>query len=72
MRQRGFNRNRRRADLGLRTEAEIDAENIALGIDAAKRLDNVAGITLRRFSGVIAFTAGKQRGIIKQDRIDVR
>ncbi len=69
--QRGIERDRERAHLRRRTEAQVDAEHVTLGSLRGERLDHAPRDPLRSFARLIAFAAGQQRGIEEQDRIDV-
>lgn len=62
MGQRGVDRDGQRADLARRTQPQVDAEDIALGIDVAHQLHQAARHALRRFARLVPLAPGSSAG----------
>ena len=72
MAKRRLHRDRQRADFGSRTQPQVDAKHIALGIDMRECLDDLLRQPLCRFARIVARTTRQAQRIVQQDGIDVR
>jgi hypothetical protein len=72
VRQRRVERDRQRRDFGGRAQPQVDAEHVAFAGLRRQRFDQRAGVALRRLARLVAPAPRQTRGIVEQDRIDVR
>ncbi|KGB56512.1 hypothetical protein FG95_02304 [Sphingopyxis sp. LC363] len=61
-----------RRHLGMRTQAQVDAQHMAVGGARRQNLDHAPCDPHRRLVGVVARTARQRFGVEDQDRVDVR